>query len=65
MLALNFFVECCWQVSADGEQKLYEACLKANITLLSIAHRHSLKRFHSLVIKFDGSQSGDGWSVES
>ncbi|CAD7694908.1 unnamed protein product [Ostreobium quekettii] len=52
-------------VSADGEQKLYDACLNANITLLSIAHRHSLKRFHTLVINFDGSQTGKGWSVES
>ncbi|CAD7698307.1 unnamed protein product [Ostreobium quekettii] len=51
-------------VSADGEQKLYEACLRADITLLSIAHRHSVKRFHSLVINFDGSQSGNGWSIE-
>lgn len=27
------------QVSADGEVKLYEACVAAGITLLSIAHR--------------------------
>jgi hypothetical protein len=30
---------CCHQVSADGEVKLYEACVAAGITLLSIAHR--------------------------
>lgn len=30
---------CCAQVSADGEVKLYEACVAAGTTLLSIAHR--------------------------
>jgi ABC-type uncharacterized transport system fused permease/ATPase subunit len=53
-------------VSADGEVRLYEAAARAGITLLSIAHRPTLKRFHQLVIHFDGSASasGRGWSVE-
>jgi hypothetical protein len=54
------------KVSADGEVRLYEAAARAGITLLSIAHRPTLKRFHQLVIHFDGSASaaGRGWSVE-
>lgn len=32
-------IVCVPQVSADGEVKLYEACVAAGITLLSIAHR--------------------------
>jgi hypothetical protein len=32
------------QVSADGEVKLYEACVAAGITLLSIAHRWGRRR---------------------
>lgn len=55
-----------WQVSADGEVALYKALQRANITLLSIAHRPALKRFHSAVIHFDGLHSGQGsgWHLE-
>lgn len=54
------------QVSADGEVKLYEACINAGITLLSIAHRPTLKRFHQLVVHIDGtvSTTGKGWWTE-
>lgn len=54
------------QVSADGEIKLYEACAAAGITLLSIAHRPTLKRFHQLVVHIDGtvSTTGKGWWTE-
>jgi hypothetical protein len=53
-------------VSADGEVKLYEACVAAGITLLSIAHRPSLKRFHQLVVHVDGTvgATGRGWWTE-
>ena len=53
-------------MSADGEVKLYEACAAAGITLLSIAHRPSLKRFHQLVVHVDGtvSATGKGWWME-
>jgi hypothetical protein len=33
----------------QGEMRLYEAATRAGITLLSIGHRPSLKRFHQLV----------------
>ncbi|KAI8470101.1 MAG: ABC transporter transmembrane region 2-domain-containing protein [Monoraphidium minutum] len=58
--------ECTSAVSADGEVRLYEACAAAGITLLSIAHRPALKRFHSLVVHFDGNVSGNskGWWIE-
>lgn len=54
------------QVSSDGELKLYEACINAGITLLSIAHRPTLKRFHQLVVHIDGtvSTTGKGWWTE-
>mmetsp|Transcript_5153 Transcript_5153/g.11220 ORF Transcript_5153/g.11220 Transcript_5153/m.11220 type:complete len:766 (-) Transcript_5153:214-2511(-) len=58
--------ECTSAVSADGEMKLYQECQKAGITMLSIAHRPSLKRFHTAVIHFDGSiaKTGRGWYAE-
>lgn len=58
--------ECTSAVSADGEVKLYEACVAAGITLLSIAHRPTLKRFHQLVVHIDGtvSTTGKGWWTE-
>ena len=53
------------QVSADGEVKLYGACVQRGITMLSIAHRPALKQFHSTIVHFDGSQAGQGWSIET
>ncbi len=57
------------QVSADGEVRLYEACTTAGITLLSIAHRPALKRFHSVVVHVEGDAGGScgtgrGWWAE-
>ncbi|KAK9805964.1 hypothetical protein WJX73_009234 [Symbiochloris irregularis] len=58
--------ECTSAVSADGEVALYKALQRANITLLSIAHRPALKRFHSTIIHFEGAQNGQspGWHLE-
>lgn len=53
------------QVSADGEVKLYEACMQRGITMLSIAHRPALKKFHHTIVHFDGTQEGKGWSLET
>jgi ABC-type uncharacterized transport system fused permease/ATPase subunit len=41
---------CCEQVSADGEQLLYEAIVRAGITMLSIGHRPALKQYHSTIV---------------
>lgn len=43
-----------------------QACHRAGITFLSIAHRPALKRFHSSVIHFDGTKTGvgRGWTQE-
>lgn len=51
------------KVSADGEVRLYEAATSAGITLLSIAHRPTLKRFHQTIVHFDGNvaDGGRGW----
>jgi len=58
--------ECTSAVSADGEMRLYQECQRAGITFLSIAHRPALKRFHALVVHFDGSvhKTGRGWWAE-
>lgn len=56
--------ECTSAVSADGEVKLYGACVQRGITMLSIAHRPALKKFHSTIVHFDGTQAGQGWSIE-
>jgi ABC-type uncharacterized transport system fused permease/ATPase subunit len=47
--------ECTSAVSADGEQSLYSACVRAGITMLSIGHRPALRKFHSSVVQFDGN----------
>ena len=52
------------QVSADGEQVLYQALQDAGITMLSIAHRPALRQFRQFVVHFDGSQTAKGWKLE-
>ena len=52
--------ECTSAVSADGEVRLYEACARAGVTLLSIAHRPALKRFHRAVVHFEPGHAGPG-----
>ncbi|CAL8463002.1 g2536 [Coccomyxa elongata] len=56
--------ECTSAVSADGEEALYKACMDAGITMLSIGHRPALRKYHQMIVHFDGSQSGKGWRLE-
>ncbi|KDD75785.1 hypothetical protein H632_c500p0, partial [Helicosporidium sp. ATCC 50920] len=56
--------ECTSAVSADGEQRLYAACIAAGITVLSIGHRPALRRFHSAIVHFGGAEEGSGWHLE-
>ncbi|KAJ7562838.1 hypothetical protein O6H91_03G086200 [Diphasiastrum complanatum] len=56
--------ECTSAISADGEEKLYKLLRDKGITMLSIAHRPAVKRYHSALLYFDGSQSGYGWRFE-
>ena len=52
------------QVSADGEEVLYKACMNAGITMLSIGHRPALRKYHQVIVHFDGTQQGRGWRLE-
>lgn len=52
------------QVSADGEEVLYRACMDAGITMLSIGHRPALRKYHQVIVHFDGTQQGRGWRLE-
>ncbi|XP_002973973.2 ABC transporter D family member 2 [Selaginella moellendorffii] len=56
--------ECTSAVSADGEEKLYRQLHERGITMLSIAHRPALMKYHTAVLYLDGSQSGYGWRYE-
>ena len=53
------------QVSADGEEVLYKACMNAGITMLSIGHRPALRKYHQVIVHFDGTQQGRGWRLEA
>ncbi|GLJ12604.1 hypothetical protein SUGI_0194450 [Cryptomeria japonica] len=56
--------ECTSAVSMDGEEKLYKRIHESGITMLSIAHRPAVKKFHSVGLYLDGSQHGFGWRLE-
>ncbi len=51
-------------MSADGEEVLYKACMEAGITMLSIGHRPALRKYHQMIVHFDGTQTGKGWRIE-
>lgn len=48
-------------LSLDVEEQLYSACLARNITLVSVGHRHSLFKYHTMLLTLDGA---GGWSKE-
>lgn len=49
-------------LSLDVEEQLYKACLKHNITLVSVGHRETLMKYHNSLLTLDGS---GGWTKES
>ena len=49
-------------VNGDEQGRLHECLLEAGITLLSIAHRPEVRRFHQLELKLAGDGSG-AWKL--
>lgn len=49
-------------LSLDVEEQLYKACLQHNITIVSVGHRHSLKRYHNTLLTLDGI---GGWKKDT
>ena len=47
--------ECSSAIDIHVEQKLYSKCEEKGITLLTIAHRRSVWRYHNWVLRFDGN----------
>lgn len=48
--------------NAEGETALYTTCVNEGITLLSIAHRMELRRFHQAELALVGDGSG-AWTL--
>jgi ABC-type uncharacterized transport system fused permease/ATPase subunit len=46
--------ECTSQLSLDIEAFLYQRCKELGITLITVAHRKSVWKYHDLILKFDG-----------
>lgn len=47
--------ECTSAVDLDVEKRIYEVCAEKGITVMTIAHRKSVWRYHNWVLKFDGN----------
>jgi ABC-type uncharacterized transport system fused permease/ATPase subunit len=47
--------ECSSAIDLDVEAKLYEACQSLGISLITIAHRRSVWKYHNYVLRFDGN----------
>eukprot|EP00249_Psilotum_nudum_P009342 c21867_g1_i1 orf=307-2316(-) len=56
--------ECTSAVSADGEENLCKQLHMNAITMLSIAHRPALKKYHAAILHLDRSLPGLGWKYE-
>ncbi|XP_042860952.1 lysosomal cobalamin transporter ABCD4-like [Penaeus japonicus] len=48
-------------LSIDVEEQLYQACLDLNITIVSVAHRESVIKYHNYLLTLDGK---GGWKKE-
>ncbi|KAG0711629.1 ATP-binding cassette sub-family D member 4 [Chionoecetes opilio] len=56
-----FLDEATSALSLDVEEQLYYACLKRNITMVSVGHRHTLLKYHTSLLTLDGA---GGWKKE-
>ncbi|XP_067681736.1 lysosomal cobalamin transporter ABCD4-like [Haliotis asinina] len=48
------------QLSSRDEDMMYEACSRMGITVASVAHRHSVRKFHQVELHLDGQ---GGWHM--
>jgi len=55
-----FLDECTSSVSEEVEEVLYQMCVKKGITMISIAHRSTVRKFHQQEIRLDGV---GGWKI--
>lgn len=51
--------ECTSAVSIEVEGKIYETCAALGITLFTVSHRATLRKYHDYELHFNGSC---GWS---
>ena len=49
------------QVGVDSEEKLYNMCRDLGITVLSVGHRSSLRRYHDMELRI---VKADDWSIQ-
>ena len=49
------------QIGLDAEDKMYSMCLELGITVISVGHRHSLRKFHDIELAMNGI---GGWKLE-
>lgn len=50
------------QISVDAESQLYAACVEKGITLVSVGHRDTLRKFHDMELRLDGK---GGWMLKA
>jgi len=56
--------ECTSAVNDDIETKVYETCKQLGITVFTVSHRPSLKRFHDYILRFDGKGKWEWMEVD-
>ncbi|WAR19912.1 ABCD4-like protein [Mya arenaria] len=58
---INVLDEATSQVGFPMERVLYEKCASLNITLLSVGHRDSIRKFHDIELNIE---IGGSWSLK-
>ena len=61
--SLAFLDEATSALSTDAEMALMQKCTDLRITLVSVAHRESLRRFHRRNLRLGLGQDGSQWQI--
>lgn len=58
---MNFIFFFLTFLDPENEEFIYQQCIAMNITIISVAHRDTVKKFHTKILNLDGQ---GGWDFQ-